>query len=335
MARRNNDEQPIGEDSFLDTIANLIGILIILVLIVGARAHTSAKEVVDKQVEEKLNEAEAPKELAMRVISDIEEQSIKLAHYEQELSQRSLERMLTNDRVNMAKVKVEKQLEELSEETKGRFETESELSELQEKLADLLKQQGDIPPDEEEPPVVLQHLPTPMAKTVFGEEIHVLLTGKKLSVIPWTQLVEALKRDARAAAGRNTQKALITNSIGPIDGFMMKYALRNQAGLMSDGTTARMGRLVELDKFVLEPTENIVEETVEEALSSGGRLLSELSHYNSKNLTVTVWVYPDSFQEFRKLKEMLFPEGYLCAARPLPFGVPIGASPNGASSTAQ
>lgn len=334
MARRSNDEQPIGEDSFLDTIANLIGILIILVLVVGARAHTSAKAEIAKEIEEKRKQAAAPQEVASRVIADIEEQALKLVSYEQELSNRSFERMLTNDRVNIAKRKVERQLEELSEETKAKFETQTELTKLQEKLAELLKMQGEIA-IEEEPTVVLQHLPTPMAKTVFGAEVHVLLTGQKLSVIPWNQLVEALKRDARSAASRNTQKALITNTIGPINGFTMKYALKNQAGIVSDGSTARMGRLVELDKFVLEPTESVVKETVEQSLSSAGRLLSELAMHDSKNVTVTVWVYPDSFQEFRQLKELLFPEGYLCAARPLPFGVPIGASPNGASSTAQ
>ncbi len=44
---------------------------------------------------------------------------------------------------------------------------------------------------------------------------------------------------------------------------------------------------------------------------------------------VTVWVYPDSFGEFRKLKSALYREGFLAAARPLPpifSSVPVPAA---------
>jgi hypothetical protein len=104
---------------------------------------------------------------------------------------------------------------------------------------------------------------------------------------------------------------------------------------MSDGRNAGMGRMVELEKFELDPTPEIITETVAEALRAGGRLRAELDANRSQQTTITVWVYPESFREFRKLKELLFREGFLCAARPLPENMRIGASPRGSSSSAQ
>ena len=334
MGRRHQQEEQTGEDSFLDTIANLVGILIILVVVVGARSYSTAREIVHQDIEEELEKSKAPFETALRIKEDLDKQAVELQRYELELAYRSNERMLTLDQVTVAKSKVETQVSELSEDERKQFEIDRELSELEKELADLMRQQGDLP-DDEVPPIVLHHLPTPMAKTVFGHEIHVMMTENQVSVIPWNELVDTLKREARGAVERNTQRDRFTNELGPIGGFTMRYTLKSQTGIMSDGTRTGMGRLVELDKFVLVPEPNLLKESVEQSLGPGGRLRAELAIHQNQNTTVTVWVYPDSFGAFRKLKDMLFPEGFLCAARPLPFGVPVGASPNGSSSTAQ
>lgn len=334
MGRKHSEEQLVGDDCFMDTIANLIGILIILVMIVGARSYTSAKQVVANEIDQRREALQQPRELSRRIESDIDDQVEQMQRYEIELANRSMERMMLIDSVTIAKQDLEKRLEELNDENRVDAVSSLELTELQKQLADLLKQEGELL-QQQQPAAILQHLPTPMAKTVFGHEIHLMLTKGLVTVIPWNELVETLKREARGAVQRNTQKSQITNTLGPISGFSMKYSLKSQSGMMSDGSTMRMGRLVELDKFVLVPTTDILQETLDEALATSGRLRAELASHSDKNVTVTVWVYPDSFQVFRELKERLFPEGYLCAARPLPFGVPIGASPNGASSTAQ
>ncbi|XZE44671.1 hypothetical protein SH467x_004285 [Pirellulaceae bacterium SH467] len=334
MGRKHSEEQLVGDDCFMDTIANLIGILIILVMIVGARSYTSAKQVVANEIDQRREALQQPRELSRRIESDIDDQVEQMQRYEIELANRSMERMMLIDSVTIAKQDLEKRLEELNDENRVDAVSSLELTELQKQLADLLKQEGELL-QQQQPAAILQHLPTPMAKTVFGHEIHLMLTKGLVTVIPWNELVETLKREARGAVQRNTQKSQITNTLGPISGFSMKYSLKSQSGMMSDGSTMRMGRLVELDKFVLVPTADILQETLDEALATSGRLRAELASHSDKNVTVTVWVYPDSFQVFRELKERLFPEGYLCAARPLPFGVPIGASPNGASSTAQ
>src|SRR5580658_11025412 len=50
MAREKNDEMEFGSDSFLDVVANIVGILIILIVVAGIKAGASpvsAERIVD------------------------------------------------------------------------------------------------------------------------------------------------------------------------------------------------------------------------------------------------------------------------------------------------
>jgi hypothetical protein len=334
MGRRHTDEFAVGEDSFLDTVANLVGILIILVVIVGARSYATAKVAIEQEMQAKIEDIAEPLGKTNRLDEDIEKQQKQLQQFEMELAYRDSERIAILDRVTVAKRIVEDQTEALSDDDKQDVQVEEELNDLQKQLSNLLNQQGNLPPGEQNT-AVLQHLPTPMAKTVFGREVHVMIKGGMVTVIPWEQLIEALKKEARITVERNAQKQSIVNMLGPIDGFMMRFGLLSKSGVVSKGAIATMAKVVELDRFELEPTNEIVRESAERTLRTGGRLRAELAQSASKQTTITVWVYPDSFKEFRHLKEMLFAEGYLCAARPLPENMRIGASPRGSSSTAQ
>jgi hypothetical protein len=334
MSRRRSEEIQIGEDSFLDTIANLVGIMIILVVIVGSRSYATARGAAEEKLKATLDDAQSPIVKARQLDSDLEKQAQEIHEYELEIAYRDSERMAIVDKLAMAEQVAEEEMEKVSDEDREGIEEDFEMNDLQKKLADLLKQQGDVQ-SMERTTAVLQHLPTPMAKTVFGRELHVMIRGGSVSVVPWDRLVEMLKREARKSAERNTQKSRIVNQLGPIEGFMMTYGLKSQSGVFSDGKSSRMGRSIELEKFELEATNDVIRESIDQTLATAGRLRIELSSSTSQHTTITVWVYPDSFEQFRSLKERLFSEGFLCAARPLPFNVRIGASPRGSASTAQ
>jgi hypothetical protein len=62
---------------------------------------------------------------------------------------------------------------------------------------------------------------------------------------------------------------------------------------------------------------------------------SVLAGFDPNQATVTVWVYPDSFEPFRVLKEELYKLGYLTASRPMPQGQPITGSPQGSRSAVE
>ncbi len=324
----------VGEDAFMDTIANLVGILIILVVIVAARGYSTAKIQAKAEADETIEQLTAPKLIATQLDRDLESQLWELRNYEEELILRSAERMTLVDGVHLTEQAIKERLQGLDNAAAQDIQSQTALSELERELAELLKQSGNLPPSEVDV-IALQHLPTPMAKTVFGKELHVMIRDNLVTVIPWDVLIEALKQQVQYTVSRNSQRDQIVGNLGPIDGFMMRYRLLSRSGIMSDGRNAGMGRMVELEKFELDPTPEIITETVAEALRAGGRLRAELDANRSQQTTITVWVYPESFREFRKLKELLFREGFLCAARPLPENMRIGASPRGSSSSAQ
>ena len=170
---------------------------------------------------------------------------------------------------------------------------------------------------------VLQHLPTPMAKTVFGHEMHFRLLGGRLAYVPMNEMTDALQKDAPSKVQKLRSQQRIEESLPVRDGFGARYSLR------------REGNQVAFEEIYLIDAEENLGEPAEQALQPNSLFRSRLNGRDPKRTTVTVWVYPDSFEHFRKLKAELFKLGFLTAARPLPFGIPIAASPEGNRSTAE
>jgi hypothetical protein len=334
MAKRNEEEFAVGDDAFMDTIANLVGIMIILVVIVGSKGFDAARTLAREEVQDQMEQLKTPTAKAENLDRDVDEQIDQLQQYEVETAYRNAERMTLVDQKTLIDQEIQKRLEQLDARAKQAFEVDAQVGALERQFEELTKQHGELP-EVQKSVIALQHLPTPMAKTVFGKELHVMIRDHQLSVIPWDTLVDLLKSSARSTASRNSQRDKFEDVLGPIDGFLMRYRLISKSGLMSDGRVAAMGKMVELERFELEETRDVLRESVEASLAQKGRLRAELDATRSNHTTVTVWVYPESFNEFRKLKEMLYKEGCLCAARPLPRDMRIGASPQGSSSTAQ
>lgn len=325
MARpKSQDVSGVGEDSFLDTTANLVGILIILVVVIGAKTKTDA-EAYGRKLAEQGNASEElaePKRKAIALRDSLKNQQKTLFQYDQEASYREKERDLLLAKVAIAREHVDDKLSgtdsvqaELVEETYKREQLESELEKVIEQMGAAESQ--------ERPKIILEHLPTPMARTVFTKELHVQLKNQEVTLIPWDRLVGMLKQHLPLAVNRSGSRRNIEDTLGPIGGFLMHYKMNAVQGGF------------ELDRFELEPTTSAVSESLEQSLSLGGRLRLELASRAPKETVVTVWVYPDSFDEFRKMKARLFDEGFLCAARPLPPQIRIGASPHGTRSSAQ
>jgi hypothetical protein len=321
--RSNGEDLSVGEDSFLDTIANLVGILIIIVVIVGAKAKVST----DKHFREQANaERQQGLEEPIKEVSVVEqtllEQVVAIREYELEAEYRRLERQALLEKVVLARDEIKEKLDKLDDEQREAIEKEGEIDKLQselEKLQDL----GGASQESPRPKIVLEHLPTPMARTVFQKELHVMLKEGRVIVIPWDRLIEVLKQQIPLAAQRQASRNRLEDKIGPVGGFVMMYRMAAVPGGF------------ELDRFELEPTQSVPVESIEETMQSTSRLSIEMATRNPRETVVTVWVYPDSFDDFRKLKAWLFSQGFLCAARPLPDGVRVGGSPQGSRSTAQ
>jgi hypothetical protein len=60
-----------------------------------------------------------------------------------------------------------------------------------------------------------------------------------------------------------------------------------------------------------------------------------LQRHNPQGTTVTIWTYPGNFDRLREVKREIRRLGYQIAVRPLPKGVPIGASRTGTESVTE
>lgn len=338
MSRRSrNVAEAPGQDAFLDVVANLVGVLIILVMVVGTQARHAmvAAAAAPAAVEQpQLPDLTAAVKEVVTTEHDIAGIQEKTRDQELEVAFRRRER----DQLQIMVVAGEQQLaaakSKLSAEDQAEFDVNSRMKQAFQELANLDDALAGIS-ENEKPTEVVKHYPTPMAKTVFGKELHFRLQSGRLAYVPFDEFVTRLKDDAPKQAWKLKDADRITESIGPVQGFIMRYTLmREVVSVPVSGGVAR-GERAALDQFVLVPVRDDLGEPVEEALAANSNFRGLLTQYNPKQYTVTIWVYPDSFQHFRKVRDTLLQAGFVTAGRPMPDGHPIGGSPEGSRSAAQ
>ena len=185
-----------------------------------------------------------------------------------------------------------------------------------------------------EPVVAVEHLPTPMAKTVFGDEIHLRLKNNLLSVVPIEKLLSEIRNDFKRVASGSRQGRLDA-AVGPVRGYVARYVMDKQNEMSVSGGSIGTATRIRLVKMVVEPLSEPYGESIRDVLVNPQMLDIELAGRSAAKTTITVWVYPDSFAAFRKLKEHLYVKGFATAARPLTMDRPIAGGPQGSRSAAQ
>ncbi|QDS96185.1 hypothetical protein FF011L_49930 [Roseimaritima multifibrata] len=330
--KRSNIE--LGHDAFLDIVANLVGILIILVVILGTRSQQVTEQL---QAESEVTEsdlaqlatatsrAEAARSAYFALESELKQTSL-------ELKSRQLERDNLNDLLLIASEKWKSEQEKLDQESRKASQLIAAQSQLETELESVRGTRTQLEASES-PVVSLEHLPTPMAKTVFGDEIHFRLKDNRLSVVPLDSLVEAIKRDFTRSI--NGQDGITNSRVGPIQGYIASYEMERARKTVSQGGRVGMATQIQLVGLTVEPIDEPYGQPMDKILAGQSVLDIELAGRVASQTTITVWVYPDSFASMRKLKELLYERGFPTAARPLPMGQPISGSPNGTRSSAQ
>ncbi len=340
---RSDQAEAPGQDSFLDVVANLVGILIILVMIVGAQAGRglSAREATRHAAAEPTGnpaDAIAPQQVASAeaaaaaVEASISELDARISRQNLEAALREQERNKVQLLVTVAEQRLAEHRNQLTGEDQAQYDLQRELTASRGELEKLSATQVAIT---RQPPQVLEHLPTPMAKTVFGTEIHFRLLGGKLAYVPWDEMLAQLKTEAPKHVDKLRDSPRVELSLPVVAGFGVRYILRkNDVQMQTRIGTATQSR-VELEKLYFIDAEPNLGTPLAEALQPGSEFRSRIGEHKPQNTTVTIWAYPDSFDQFRALKAELFKLGYLTAGRPLPDGHPIGGSPDGSRSSAE
>ncbi|MEC9097337.1 MAG: hypothetical protein VX776_11925 [Planctomycetota bacterium] len=337
MSKRTTREHGIGGlDSFQDIVANLVGILIILVMIVMMRARDELVQKPDILHTEEVTIADVDQ--ARAVATQVEDSILELddtvQRQEFELNYRKRERDRILEAITLAEQELKTQQETLTAENQASVEIATKYEAMNKELGELIRSRqvlNQLKPDVH----VLEHMPTPMAKTVFGKEIHFCLDENRITYVPFDELVDRMKRDAQSKVHKLRNHPQITETIGPVSGYRLRYDLGYTNKVVKTRAGSRLQQKIEMLQLELIPVQAAFGEPVEDALAKGSQFMQYIKRTVPETTTVTIWVYPNSFDEFRKFKTKLFSMGYACAGRPLPEGLYISASPHGTKSVRQ
>lgn len=327
-----------GQDSFLDVVSNLVGVLIILVMIAGTRARNVAADAALEQAADSSSE-NAAYVAAAKTLDETRQNVVQLQNETEDLNARTLDVERQADAAEAEYRVLFQMLAEIDSEIelasrrrgdadKIAFDLKSEIFE-KEKQRDDLRREKDALAAARPQATVLENLPTPISRQVDGREGFFRLKNGRLSHVPLNEFQERARLYFKNFRG-DFEKKEIEDSFGPSEGYTFHFFVDLEKRRSGDETVYsanfRYGECV--------PQNDELGEPVDEALSNPNSVFREkLLKYVRDDTTITVFVYQDSFEYLRDVKKFLFSAGYQLALRPLPDGAPIAISPEGTKSS--
>lgn len=181
----------------------------------------------------------------------------------------------------------------------------------------------------------LKHRLSPVSESVVEGELHFRLHDGHIAHIPLESLLARLKTQVSNRRSVIMKFHRYEGLVGPVEGFRLQYIVQRQSispleSLRYGGNSYR----VSVARWTIIPAETLRAESMDAAVRIGSRF-RQLLETTDPDTVVTVWLYPDDFQHFHRLRGLAHNLNLRVAARPLPEGTPIAGSPNGSRSTSQ
>ncbi|MGD9127918.1 MAG: hypothetical protein PVH19_11125, partial [Planctomycetia bacterium] len=221
--RRREEIDSTGQDSFLDIVGNIVGILIILVLVIGVRVKNAPSAVVERLDQE---EAELKKDLDTELA--IRQEIFEVVEKYDDLSSVALLQEKQREALAYKRALLNRELREkeerLDSKSKVTLNQQIEISRAEKELEDLIAQQTILTESPAEAKQ-LESYPTPISKVVHGHEVHFQLKNGELTFVPLNQLVGMLKQEFQGNIQRMSSRRELTGHIGPVGGFRMQYTM--------------------------------------------------------------------------------------------------------------
>lgn len=356
MARGKFHEEQDSQDSFLDVVANVVGVLIILVMLVGMQASTSVmanRETETPDSPQETSSASAEPGLTIQDLAVL--QSELEASTKDALNQKRRVAKLADQVVNLVaesvaqdqlrnelalhqrivEQEIDRRRQELDKQDQEEFDVQRQLLDLKLKLSEYEQERISLA---SAPGVVeeIENVPTPLARVVDEPSIHLRLRNGLVSIVPYEALSAEARQRTRQIMRRLQSTDKVVESFGPIDGYraiVQGYRItRNPTG----GTTVGQ-RIRSTTDFLVTfvPVNEELGETVERAINRGSEIYEYLQSRRRDSPPVDVWLYPDSYDEFRVLKKALWEMGFAVSTRPLNSNSKISASVHGSKSAVQ
>jgi hypothetical protein len=344
-------EIPFSFDSFLDVVANVVGIIIRLILVVwvGARSYSSLQNL---NARPRTPPAESISQVSDPLQAQLAQHRLELA----EAQARLLEQLRQLQQVKNVRDQVEGRLaavaaerdkvdnaqatvKQAGEDASRTFQTVAlSLDEIKKRQATLLEE---IRSQERLPPLTRQlRYQTPVSRPVLSEEFMFECREGRVTFIDLATLLTEVRRDLNEKGELLKTRWQLSDVSAPVGAFRLRYTLERERGLVDavvpgGAPEASAGYRYGVTEWVVEPVAPVRGERVAEALAKGSEFRRIADALDSHQAAVTFWVYPDSFAVFRQLREYLYERDLVVAGRPLPPGMPIMISRNGTVSRGQ
>ncbi len=333
------ETEPVNADSFLDIVASVVCIMLIMVLMVGMRIRNAPA---DPMLTLEAVQAGAALENVLAEEGSLRGDVAKAMHdilsLEQEATARSLQRDVLATGVAAMEHELGARRSQMDAQTQAGFDAAQSVAEARRQLDDLRERRTGVETARPEP-IVVESYPTPIGRAVDDEEIHFHLRQGRVAHVPIDKLVRLARDDARRKADKLIDRDDLpefTEAVGPEGGFRFRYTVQRHDSVEEQpggGAVRHIG--LRITEWTVIPIAGQLGETVEEALLPKSAFRRTLTERKGDKPTITIWVYADSFDAFRRLRKELHQLGLGVAARPLPDGVMIAGSPKGSKSEAE
>ncbi len=334
--RRKIREIEFSFDSFLDVVANVVGIILRLILVawVGARSYKAVAPVapLPELTKEEIAELPDPKDpLAPEVERQRRELAEAQAHLLEQLKQWQKLRQdstLTAEELKRLSAHVQEvDSERKIIEDKTRQDAQSarnaalSLEEIRQRSKRVV---AEIEALRKEPSrkQTLRYR-TPVSHPLQSEELLFECRAGRISFIDYGKFmaeIEDVLRGGDKLRGTNRYSG-VTEPVGP---FRMHYTAEIEPDTMKASLS-----------WEIEPVTFIRGESLEQALAPGSEFRRIIDSIEPASTAVTLCVYPDSFPLYRKLRDYMHERDIVVAGRPLPEGASIAANRYGSASRGQ
>lgn len=348
--RRSVREIPFSFDSFLDVVANVVGIIIRLILVVwvGARSYTSIQMLAKPK-------ATAAPAAALALPEDPLER--ELARQRDELAQlqaRLLEQLRQVEQIKSQEQQAQGQLGQLvalertlddeeravvgetAQKNEGVRAAELSLDDVQRRREKILQE---IRATEKLPPLKqMLRYRTPVSKPVTTEEYFFECRNGRVSFLDIGSMLEEVGRAMSGKAQLLRSQWQVSDVTAPVGAFRLRYTVERQRGSLDSVLDVGPGGggnfSYGVSEWVLEPVLAQRGETWSAAMAEGSQF-RQVADSLDASAVVTFWVYPDSFELYRKLRDYLYERDVVVAGRPLTSDSSIAASRHGSISRGQ
>jgi hypothetical protein len=328
--RRPQREIPFSFDSFLDVVANVVGIILRLIIVAwaaGRSYHGPPPPAPPPQPT--FEEPVALPEPTDPLTPELEKERHELALAQARLLEETRKwedvrrRRAAAAGDVTALVSRRQGLEDAARATKADAAPPpalslAEIASRSKQLAEDIKALKNAP----SPKQTLRYR-TPVSQTLQTEEVFFECKGGRVSLVDVGVMIEEVKRsmgDKGSGANRAWNFANTTSAVGA---FRMHYRIEQDPG------TSR----IFLSGYEIEPVVLDRGEAAEAALAPGSAFRRAVDHLDAQETAITFWVYPDSFALYRKLRDLLHDRDFVVAGRPLQGGELIGASRYGGTAS--